>query len=144
SNAAVLFALVAVHYTGEQLIDPILGVAIAIYMIYSAIPIIKEGVLMLLDVSLPKEDIDKIKEILDAEPEITTYHYLQTRISGSHVFISFHAVFNVSISLYDAHTIADKVEAKIKKLFDKDKKLHILIHMDPYDDADINAEEEEW
>jgi cation diffusion facilitator family transporter len=144
SNGAVLFALVIIHYTGEELIDPILGIAIAIYMIYSAIPIIKEGVLMLLDVALPKEDVEKIIEIIKAEPEITNYHYLRTRISGSHVFISFHAVFNVSISLYDAHTIADKVELKIKQLFDEDRKVHILIHMDPYDDADINDEEEEW
>jgi len=33
---------------------------------------------------------------------------------------------------------------KIKKLFDEDRKVHILIHMDPYDDADINDEEEDW
>ena len=144
SNGAVLVALVAVHYSGIELIDPILGIAIAVYMIYSAIPIVKEGVLMLLDVSLPKEDVDKIKAILDAESQITSYHYLRTRISGSHIFISVHAVFNVSISLYDAHVIADRVELKMKELFDEDKKLHILIHMDPYDDKDINEEEEEW
>jgi cation diffusion facilitator family transporter len=144
SNGAVLFALVAIHYTGEQLIDPLLGIAIAIYMIYSAIPIVKEGVLMLLDASLPEEEVKKIEEILENEPEITAYHFLRTRESGSHVFISFHAVFNVSISLYDAHVIADRVEAKIKKLFPKDKKVHILVHMDPYDDSEINDEEEEW
>ena len=143
SNGAVLFALLAVQYTGEQLIDPILGIAIAFYMIYSAIPIIKEGVLMLLDVSLPKEDIEKIKEVLENEKGITDYHYLKTRESGSHIFISYHLVFTISISLYDAHVIADKVEAKIKALF-PEKKVHILTHMDPYDDSDINEEEEEW
>jgi len=143
SNGAVLFALAAISYTGEALIDPILGIAIAIFMIYSSIPIIKEGVLMLLDAALPQEEIEKIEEIIKSEPIIQTYHYLQTRESGSHIFISVHAVFNVSISLYDAHLIADKVEAKIRDLFE-DKKCHILIHMDPYDDSDINEEEEEW
>jgi len=144
SNGAVLLALFIVSYTGEQIVDAILGIGIAIYMIYSAIPIMKEGILMLLDVALDKEEIEKIKEVIVHEPEITNYHYLRTRLSGSHIFISFHAVFNSEISLYDAHTIADKVEAKIKKLFPEDKKIHILIHMDPYDDADINDEEEEW
>ena len=143
SNGAVLLALGAIHFTAEQLIDPILGIAIAIYMIYSAIPIIKEGVLMLLDAALPQEDIDAIQQILISEPIIQDYHYLQTRESGSHVFISVHAVFNVSISLYDAHLIADKVEDKIRKYF-KEKNSHILIHMDPYDDSQINEEEEEW
>lgn len=143
SNGAVLFALVAIHYTGEQLIDPILGIAIAIYMIYSAIPIVKEGTLMLLDASLSKEEIEKIEEVIKSEPSITNYHFLRTRESGSHIFISFHAVFNVSISLYDAHTVSDRVERKLKALF-PDKRVHVLIHMDPYDDASVNKEEEEW
>ena len=143
SNGAILLALGLIHYTGEQLIDPILGVLIAFYMIYSAIPIIKEGILMLLDAALSSEDLGKIEAILDNEPNIKTYHYLQTREAGSHIFISVHAVFNVSISLYDAHTISDKIEAKLRACFE-DKKVHTLIHMDPYDDSELNDGEEEW
>lgn len=143
SNTTIIIALLAVSYTGEQLIDPILGIAIAIYMVYSAYPIIKEGILMLLDVALPQEDIEKIEAVIESEKGITAYHYLKTRESGSHIFISYHAVFNVSISLYDAHLVADKVEAKLHELF-PDKKLHILTHMDPYDDSDINDDEEKW
>ncbi|PHQ56604.1 MAG: cation-efflux pump [Sulfurimonas sp.] len=143
SNGAVLFTLAAISYTGEQLIDPILGIAISFYMIYSAIPIIKDGVLMLLDAALPEKDINAIKEILEAEPIIQTYHYLQTRESASHVFISVHAVFNASISLYDAHLVSDKIEEKIKNYFGN-KKSHILMHMDPYDDSEFDEEREEW
>jgi len=140
SNGAVLLALGLIHLTGEELIDPILGVGIAIFMIYSSIPIIKEGVLMLLDAALPEEDIQKIKDILESDTISTDYHFLQTRESGSHLFISVHVVFNVSISLYDAHVVSDKLELKIKQLFE-DKQVHIIVHMDPYDDSDINEEE---
>ena len=143
SNAAILLALVAMYFIDEPLIDPILGILIAVYMIYSAIPIIKEGTLMLLDAALPPEDIAKIEEILNAQSAIQAHHFLQTRESGSHIFISVHAVFNVSISLYEAHLAADKAEAEIKEYF-KGKKTHTLIHMDPYDDSDINDDEEEW
>jgi cation diffusion facilitator family transporter len=141
SNSAVLIALVLVSTTGEQLIDPILGVGIAIYMIYSAYPIVKEGLLMLLDASLPAEDMKKIKDVINSESEVTSFHHLKARESGSHIFISVHTVFNVSISLYDAHLVGDKLEAKMKQLFE-DKKVHILIHMDPYDDSEINEEED--
>jgi len=134
SNGAILFALGVISITGEQLIDPILGIGIAFYMIYSAIPIIKEGILMLLDASLEKEDIDKIIKIIESEKLVTDYHFLKTRESGSNVFISVHTVFNMKISLYDAHTVADNIEYKLKVLF-KDKQTHILIHMDPYDDS---------
>lgn len=141
SNGAILMALVLISYTGEQLIDPILGVGIAIYMIYSAFPIIKEGVLMLLDAALSTDELENIQKILQNEPIINTFHDLKTRESGSHIFISVHAVFNVSISLYDAHLISDRVEDKIRKLF-PDKKTHILVHMDPYDDSEINSIED--
>lgn len=143
SNGAILFALVAIHYTNLPLIDPILGVAIAFYMIYSAIPIVREGVLMLLDAALPTEEIAHIEDILKSEKEIQTYHFLQTRQSGSNVFISVHAVFDVDISLFEAHMVADEVEGKLREYFEG-KKAHILIHMDPFDDSDINGEEEEW
>jgi len=146
SNGAVLVALALISMTGEQLIDPILGIGIAIFMIYSSIPIIKEGVLMLLDAALPEEDNQNIKNILDtsiSKGETNDYHFLQTRESGSHIYISVHVVFNVSISLYDAHVISDKLELKIKELFEG-KKVHIMIHMDPYDDSEINEMEEEY
>jgi len=143
SNGAILLALGLISYTGEQLIDPILGVGIAIYMIYSAFPIIKEGILMLLDASIHEEHLNEIIKIIKSEPAITAYHDLKTREAGSHIFISVHAVFNVSISLYDAHLISDKVEAKLRTLFEG-KMLHILIHMDPYDDSEINHYEDAY
>jgi len=143
SNGAVLVALGLISVTGEELIDPILGMGIAIYMIYSSFPIIKEGVLMLLDAALPEEDIQKIKDILDEEVVATDYHFLQTREAGSHIFISVHVVFNVSISLYDAHAVADKLELRIKELFE-DKNVHIIIHMDPYDDSEMNEVEDTY
>ncbi|MDD5157440.1 cation diffusion facilitator family transporter [Sulfurimonas sp.] len=141
SNGAILFALGVIAYTGEYLIDPILGILIGLYMIYSSVPIIKEGVLMLLDAALTQEQMQDIVNILESEKAIVAFHDLRTRESGSHIFISFHAVFNISISLYDAHAISDKVEAKLRALFE-DKKVHILIHMDPYDDSEINEVED--
>mgnify|MGYP000285770169 CR=1 FL=1 len=98
---------------------------------------------MLLDAALEPKDIQRIKNILETEMDITDYHYLQTREAGSHIFVTVHVVFNVSISLYDAHLVSDKLENNIRKLFE-DKKTHILIHMDPYDDSDINESEDAY
>jgi thiamine biosynthesis protein ThiS len=104
-------------------------------------PIIKEGILMLLDAALYHEDIKKITNLIESKKETANYHNLQTRESGSHIFVSVHIVFNVSISLYDAHLISDKLELNIKRLFEN-KKVHVLVHMDPYDDSQINEIED--
>lgn len=143
SNGAVLLALGLISYTGEHFIDPLLGIGIAFYMIYSAIPIIKEGLLMLLDAALSPEDIQKVEHILDNDKDITGYHDLKIRESGSHIFISVHAVFNVSISLYDAHLVSDMIEEKLRECFE-DKYVHSIIHMDPYDDSEMNTREDRY
>ncbi len=136
SNGAVLLALFLVHYTGEALIDSLLGVAIAIYMLISAYPIIKEGILMLLDAALEEEDIAKIHAFLKTQ-EISNYHDLLTRKSASDIFISMHVVFNVSISLYDAHSLSDRIELGLQRLF-PDNNVNTIIHLDPYDDSEGN------
>lgn len=135
SNGAVLLALFLVSFTGEAIIDSILGIAIAIYMIVSAYPIIKDGVLMLLDAALEQEDVNKIKDLLFSEKEITDYHDLLTRQSGSEIFVSVHVVFDNTISLLDAHTVSDRIEDGIQDLFE-DKEVNTIVHMDPYDDSD--------
>jgi divalent metal cation (Fe/Co/Zn/Cd) transporter len=103
-------------------------------MMVSAYPIIKDGVLMLLDAALNHEDVVKIRTLLENEKGITDYHYLQTRQSGSDIFISVHVVFNVSISLFDAHIVSDRIELAIENLFPQNS-VQSIIHMDPYDDS---------
>jgi len=103
-------------------------------MIYSAYPLIKEGIMMLLDAALPVEDVAKITAILDTENDINSYHDILTSHSGSHIYFSVHAVFSVSTSLFDAHLVGDKIELALKNCF-PDNTVHPLIHLDPYDDS---------
>jgi len=140
TNGAVLIALGIIHFTDFEMIDPILGIAIAIFMVYSAYPIVKEGILMLMDISLDEEEIEKIQEYLLLVDNINSTHHLTTRRSGSDIFITVHVVFNISISLYDAHRISDKIEEGLQELFTNER-VHSIIHMDPYDDSDINDEQ---
>ncbi len=139
TNGAILIALGVIHFTDFEIIDPLLGIAIAIYMVYSAYPIIKEGFLMLMDIALDEDEIEKIQDYLLQVDDINSTHHLTTRRSGSDIFITIHVVFNVSISLFDAHRISDKIEEGLQKLFE-DERVHSIIHMDPYDDSDINVE----
>ncbi|BCD68253.1 cation diffusion facilitator family transporter [Nitratiruptor sp. YY09-18] len=133
SNAAVLLSLAVIYFTNWHWIDGVFGIAIAIYIIKEAYELIKEGTLMLLDVSLEDETVEKIKKVITSQPEVTNYHYLKTRRSGDTNFVDVHVVFTPEISLLDAHAVSDRIEDAIKKL-DPNSKWHITIHLDPYDD----------
>ncbi len=76
SNGAILLSLVIIEYSGFQLIDPLLGIGIAAYMVYSAFPIVKEGLMMLLDISLTQEEIARIDTMLSRNLKINGYHHL--------------------------------------------------------------------
>jgi ferrous-iron efflux pump FieF len=135
SNGAVLFSLVVISFTKYTFIDPILGIGISIYMIYSAFPLIKEGILMLLDAALDTKSVAKINKVLNSQFDISSHHDLRTRQSGSEIYISVHIVFNISTSLYDAHMVGDRIELAFKNLF-PDNTVYSLIHLDPYDDSE--------
>jgi cation diffusion facilitator family transporter len=139
TNIAVLISLFGVYFTNNELIDIIIGGGISIYIIYSAYELIKDGVLVLLDRSLEEEIIEEINTILETakETEINDYHFLKTRTAGNINFADVHLVFDCVISLLEAHRISDKIEEKIMKL-DTTKEWIINIHLDPYDDSDIN------
>ncbi|MFY9142528.1 cation diffusion facilitator family transporter [Sulfuricurvum sp.] len=135
SNGAVLAALAFIALTDYTLVDPILGIGISGYMLYSAFPLIKEGILMLLDAALDAESVTKINKLLNSQLDISSHHDLRTRRSGSDINISVHIVFSVSTSLYDAHMVGDKIELALKNLFPENN-IYALIHLDPYDDSE--------
>ena len=137
SNGAVLISLVIVHMTNWHLIDTIMGIIIAVYIIHSAYQIIKDGVYILLDASLDTEVVEQIKLIIVGEKEISDFHYLKTRKSANTNFVDVHLVFSPGISLLRAHHAGDRIEEKIKALIPNETWV-INAHLDPYVDSMIN------
>lgn len=131
SNMAVLLALILVQWTEFHAIDAIFGFGIGIYVAYSALGLLKEGVFILLDKALDEQKINSIKQILNSAPQVQSYHDLKTRQSGETNFVEVHLVFDPNISLLEAHKVADKVECTIQNL---EGKWEIITHLDPYDD----------
>jgi cation diffusion facilitator family transporter len=139
SNAAVLVSLLLVSFTGYEIIDVIVGGGIALFIIYSAYELIRDGVRVLLDRSVDQEIVDNIENIIKNNDQVNTYHLLKTREAGHQTFVEVHLVFDCIITLMDAHRNTDKIEQAIEDL-DQQRDWIINIHMDPYDDFAINDE----
>lgn len=140
SNGAILVSLVLIYFTEIDLIDSIMGVLISLYVIYSAFELIKDGTYMLLDAALDEEIVENIREIIEAEEEVTSYHYLKTRKSANTNYVDVHLVFNPDISLIKAHTATDHIEDKIRAISENET-WDMNIHLDPYDDSEHNEED---
>ncbi|NCD12717.1 MAG: cation transporter [Epsilonproteobacteria bacterium] len=138
SNGAILLSLLAIHATGFEMIDAIMGVIISLYIMYSAYELIKDGIYILLDASLEKEIVQKIQSIILEEKEISDFHNLKTRKSANTHFVDVHLVFSPGISLLRAHHAGDKIEDNIKALAPEIEWV-INAHLDPYDDSNTDT-----
>jgi cation diffusion facilitator family transporter len=134
SNGAVLISLVIVYFSGIELVDSLIGLFIAIYIIYSAYGLVKEGVYILLDAALDEEIVENIEKIIKEEELVTSFHNFKTRRSAHTNYVEVHLVFNSSISLLYAHFATEKIEDRIRNL-DIKEIWDINIHLDPYDDS---------
>lgn len=134
TNAGILFSLGVIALTKFYFIDALVGMVVAVYIIYSAYEIMKKWFLLILDVAIPKDTVNKIKEIIITEKHLQSFHYLKTRHSWGVYYVQAHLVFYDSrIELLEAHTVSDIIECKIKAL-DTEKKWIIDFHLDPRDD----------
>ncbi len=137
SNGAVLLALFLVWLTGWDVLDALFGLAIGLYIIYSAYEIIHEGTMILLDEALPGHMVAAIGEIIGSHPKARGYHWLKTRTDSSANFVEFHLVLTPEMTLEEAHHIAEEIEERIVAL-DPTKGWAITPHFDPHDDEHVN------
>lgn len=128
ANCAVIAALVLTDYLNIPIIDPLFGLAIAAYILWTARSVAVEALDMLLDRELPQEDRDRIKEIALSYPEVLNMHDLRTRRSGPYRFIQIHLEFNGRLSLNHAHAVAEAVELQVMDEFPGSE---VIAHQDP-------------
>lgn len=130
NNLAIISALVIIHFTGIYIIDAAFGLFIGLYITFDAFKLVKDGIFMLLDVSIDKDIKEEILNIVKSQKDVIAIHNFRTRQSGNEIFLNLHLVFMDEISLLKAHQIGDLIEDKIKQNF-KDFKWNIDFHFDP-------------
>jgi len=128
-NLAVILALVLASELGWLVADPLFGVAIAGYIIFTAWQIGRESLNMLMDRELPDDARARINSIILANPEVLGLHDLRTRSSGPQTFIQAHIEMDGEISLVEAHEVADRVEGQLREAFQGSE---VIIHQDPF------------
>ncbi len=127
-NISVIVALVLSSRLGWWWIDPVIGLAIAIFIAGAALRVGKDALDMLMDREMDEAERTRIKEIVRAHPEVLNLHDLRTRASGRDRFIQFHMELDGSLTLLQAHRISEMVEAEVCAAFPG---AEVIIHEDP-------------
>ena len=129
-NAGVLLSIVASVWAGVTWADPFCGLAVAAWVMKSALDVGRESIGMLLDSELPDEEREKVLSIIRSHESVQGVHDLRTRKSGRSPMFQFHLELDSSMSLSVAHIISDEVEELIHEAIPN---AEVLIHLDPDD-----------
>lgn len=137
-NASVIIALFLTVY-GWQHFDALFGMGIAIFILYSAWQIVRESIDLLMDHEIDQLDRDKIIDLIKTDTGVLGFHDLRTRRSGTRVFVQLHIELNATLSLAEAHEIADRLEQNIAALFDD---AEVIIHEDPVEPKNLTSDQQ--
>ena len=129
ANAGVVATLLAVRWTGRTIWDPLVSLAITIWILTSAWAVLRSSVDQLMDHTPPDVQVEQIKRtILSHDPRIVDFHSLRTRQAGRHKFVDVHIVIRGEDDFKRAHAIA---EALIVALQQHIPGVDCTVHYDP-------------
>lgn len=112
------------------ILDPIAAVLVSVFILVAAAKLLYEAVQDLLEKSLPKEVEQEIREIVEADHDMSELHNLRTRRVGTNYAIEMHLRMRGSTSLYEAHRHSMLLEQRLRKRFGQDTL--ISVHLEPY------------
>ena len=130
SSLGVMAGLILIKITGIHLLDPIIAICVALFIVKAGYSISKETLNNLLDGSLPAKDLKIIEDIINSydNNKIKGYKNLKARRSGPSTDIEITMLFPNEMTIYECHNICDEIEALIQEKLGAST---IIIHSEP-------------
>lgn len=132
TSVAVIVGVALVSITNIHILDPLVAILVAINITVTGYKIMKQSALGLMDTSLPENELDKIRKILDTfQSKGIIYHGLKSRQSANRKFLSLHILVPGTMSVQTGHDILEDIETTICKNFSK---ISVFTHLEPIED----------
>ncbi len=132
TTGGVLVGVLLVQVTGWLPLDPLVALLVAANIIWTAIRLMRDSALGLLDSALPDADQAIIARVLDHyRGEGIQFHALRTRGAGQRRFMSVHVLVPGSWSIKRGHDLCEQIE---HTLIAQLPKLTVFTHLEPVED----------
>jgi cation diffusion facilitator family transporter len=130
TNGGALCALLLLRLTGWRLADPVISIAISLYILASAFSVARDSIDVLMDKRLPAEVDEQLAEIVARfrEQGVLGLHDIRSRRSGSEKFIDLHLEVARDKTLEEAHELTVQVLRAIEAEIPRAR---VQIHTDP-------------
>lgn len=126
----VWIGLFVVRISWWNILDPIVAILIALFIMKEAWDMLKKSFLPLLDRSIPLEDREIIRNIVLNFNWVDSIHKFYTRTVWNKIFIEFDLVFDSDdLTILQAHNIWWQIKSAIKTKYES---ANIRIHLEPF------------
>ena len=116
-NICIMISLMASKFF--TYVDVICGVTVGGYVLYSAVLILKNAVVDLMDESLPQKIREEISRTIKSVNGVKEIRVLRTRSAGMKKYIEARVKVDSDISLLNANNITHEVESKLCRMYEK-------------------------
>lgn len=114
---------------GFPIMDSVASLIIFVFIVKAAYDIFKDAMDKMVDHSCDEDTENEIRECVRENPDVAGIDLLQTRIFGNKIYVDMEIALDGSMSLAQAHKIAEAVHDSIERNFPKVK--HIMVHVNP-------------
>ena len=136
TTGAVLLSTILCSLTGYGIMDGIMGVGVAAFILWSGWGLVMDTLSPLLGESPSPELVEHIERTVMSYPGVLGMHDLMVHDYGpGHQFASLHVEFPAETDPLTAHDVIDNIE---KDFLQKDR-LQVTIHYDPIVTADASV-----
>ncbi|MBV1693115.1 MAG: cation diffusion facilitator family transporter [Hyphomicrobiales bacterium] len=133
TSVGVLVAVALAAATGWTILDPVIGIAVALYIVWAGARLIRESLSGLMDQAAEDDVANAIRiAIATSAKGAIEAHDIKTRVAGPVTFVEFHLVVPGGMTVAEAHDICDRVEAGIAEAV---RGAEVLIHLEPEQEA---------
>jgi cation diffusion facilitator family transporter len=140
TSAGVVGGIIAVTFTGWQVLDPLVALAVAVNIVWSGYHLIKRSTLGLMDSALPPEELAEVARILEKYAQQGMQHHaLRTRQAASRRFVSVHVLVPGFWTVDAGHDLLEQLEADIRAVLPE---VTITTHLEPLDDPTSHQDKE--
>jgi cation diffusion facilitator family transporter len=130
TSLGVVGGLVLIEVTGRTYFDPLIAIAVAVLIMWTAWRIASRSTRVLLDEALPDDELAVVRStVTEHRGElILGYHKLRSRHAGSKHLIDLHITVPGEMTIKAAHQIAEHIETDIAERLPHTE---VLVHIEP-------------
>ena len=133
TSIGIVLGVGAIAFTGWLILDPLIGLGVACYIVWTGVGVIRRSVWGLMDRALPEGELETIRAVLEPyKAKGVDYHALRTRRAGRRRLVELHLLLPGATSVQEGHRLAEEIEERIRAALPGTA---VLTHLEPIEDA---------